>query len=597
MNEQYALSEVTQRLADVAMGRRPADAVILDVKLINVITAEIQEGVDIAVACGRIALVGDAKHAIGEGTRVYHGRGRYAAPGFIDGHLHIESSMMMPGEYARAVVAHGTTSIFPDPHEIGNVFGADGVRMMIDNSRDVPLRCFYLAPSCVPAVAKFEDSGEAIGTDAVRELIGMPEVAGLGEVMNYPAVLSGDTEVHEKIRDTLRAGKIVTSHYPLPAGDGRGMSGYIAAGNRCCHETTCAEDALAKLRLGMYVQVREGSAWRDLREVIRAVTQHKIDTRYVCLVSDDVHPHTLLADGHMDYIIRCAIEEGVDPICAIQMATLNAAQCYRMDQDIGVIAPGRFADIVLLGDLERVVVEDVWINGEPVALDGCAQFVPPKPRLPERMLRGVRLARPLLPEDMRISAPGSAGNEVCVRVIQIVEARAQTHAREAWMAVCDGLVAADVEKNIAKVAVVERHHATGTLGLGFVEGFGLRRGAVASTIGHDAHNLQIVGMNDSDMAFAGNELAAAGGGLIAVLDGAVIARLSLPIGGLMSDEGVHEIARHIEELDAAWKLLGSEIVAPFMSMALLSLSVIPELRITNRGLIDVLAFKETALFV
>ncbi len=593
MNRRWALAEVTAQLAAVATGREKAELVIRNCKLVNVITAEVLEGTDIAVARGRIALVGDATRCIGPDTTILDAHGQYAAPGFIDGHIHIESSMMLPTEYARAVVPHGTTAIMPDPHEIGNVFGAKGVQMMIDSAKVAPLRALFVMPSCVPAVTGYEDSGETIDADEVRAFLEKDEVCGLGEMMNYPGVLAGDAAVHDKIASTLRANKIVTGHYPI-ADEGGGMSAYIASGGRCCHETTTAEDALQKLRLGMYVQVREGSAWHDLTEVIRCCTAHKIDTRYVCLASDDTHPHTLLEHGHMDHIVRRAIEEGVDPVTAIQMVTINAAQCFRMDQDIGSITPGRFADIVLFGELEKLDVDRVLINGELVAQGGEPLFEVPKGDVPAWARQGMRLRAPLTAEDFRIEA---AGDRVRCRVIEIIPERVGTIAREAEMAVKDGAVAADVSRDILKVCVVERHHGTGTIGRGLVQGFGIKRGAVASTVSHDAHNLQIVGADDGDMALAGNELAKAGGGMIAVLDGRVIAQLSLPIGGLMTDETVQEIGAKVAALDEAWKALECDKVSPFMTMALLPLAVLPELRITNRGLIDTVRFEQVHLFV
>jgi adenine deaminase len=424
----------------------------------------------------------------------------------------------------------------------------------------------------------------------------MDGIYGLGEMMNFPGVLYGDENVHRELYATLAKDKTVTGHYSMPE-TGPGLNAYVASGVRCCHESVRREDALAKMRLGCYAQIREGSAWRDLQEVMKAVTERRVDTRFATLVSDDTHPDTLISLGHMDHIVRRAIEEGVDPITAVQMATINVAQCYRLDRDLGSLSPGRLADILLISDLARVDVKKVFIGGRLAADERKLTAVIEKTAAPSFVLNTCHLKKPLAEEDFKIPAPRGASGTVRTRVIEIIEARVGTIARECDLALKGGFVPAAQEQDIAKLAVVERHKATGTIGKGFVKGFHLNGGAVASTVAHDAHNLMIVGISDSDMALAGNALVECGGGMAAVKDGEILALLPLPVAGLMSEESAPEVAARVVKLDEAWKALGCELESPFMTMALLPLAVLPELRLTNRGLIDTVAYKFTELFV
>jgi adenine deaminase len=596
LQKRYQLAEVTQQLVAVAMGRRPADLVISGGRLVNVNTGEIQEGVDVAIVAGRIALVGDARHTIGEQTRMIDASGKYIVPGFMDGHIHVESSMITVSEYAKAVVPRGTTAIMMDPHEITNVLGMDGLRLMIEEGRRVPLRVYVAMPSCVPAAPGFEDTGASIGPDEVQEAMGWPEVIGLGEMMNFPGVISGDQLMHQELQATLRANKIITGHFSLPE-TGRDLNAYIAAGVRADHESVRKIDALTKMRLGMYAQLREGSAWHDVKDTVRSITEERIDTRFATLVSDDTHPHTLLHDGHLDHIVRRAIQEGVNPITAIQMVTINVAECFGISRDLGSVSPGKWADILLLSDLTQVAVDKVIINGELAAAQGEMQVDVVQFAYPGVVRDSVHLTAPLLPVDFAIPVSNPATTAVLARVMQIMEAKVGTNAVQTVLPVEDGFVQLDPQLDIAKAAVVERHHKTGTIGLGLVSGFGLQSGAVASTVAHDSHNLLIVGTNDDDMALAGNKLAEVGGGMIAVRDGQVLALLPLPIAGLMSDQPLEQVADAVTRLDLAWKELGCQLASPFMTMSLLALAVLPELRLTNRGLVDTVNFEFVDLIV
>ncbi len=515
MNKRFSLQEVTKDLVAVAKGAKPAQMVIKGGKLINVNTGEIIPNVDIAITHGRIALVGDASHTIGPDTEVIDAQGYYISPGFMDGHIHVESSMMTVGEYARAVLPHGTTTIFMDPHEIANVLGMQGIKLMIEESRSLPLRTYVAMPSCVPAAPGFEDTGASIGPENIREAMKWDEVIGLGEMMNFPGVIYGDDFIHQELQATLEANKIVTGHFSIQE-TGADLNAYIAPGIRCCHESVRAEDALEKMRLGMYAQLREGSAWHDVKETIKSITENSIDTRYATLVSDDTHPNTLITLGHLDHVVRRAIEEGVNPITAIQMVTINVAQCFGVDKDLGTISPGRWADILLISDLTKVKVEKVIVNGELVAETGNMLVEIPKVQYPSAAKNTVNLSKELEAKDFIIDAPNPKMNQARVRVIEVVEAKVGTYAKEADLPVEKGVVLNDTSQDIIKAAVVERHRGTGTMGKGFVKGFSIKEGAVASTVAHDSHNLLILGTNDEDMALAGNTLAKVGGGMVAV---------------------------------------------------------------------------------
>nr|WP_242831498.1 adenine deaminase [Clostridium cadaveris] len=590
------LREVTKKLVAVAQGRKSADLVIINGKLINVNTAEIQENIDVAISEGRIALVGDAHHCIGEDTKIIDASGQFLCPGFIDGHIHVESSMMSVREYAKTVIPHGTTSIYMDPHEIGNVLGMDGIKLMIEDGRDVPLRVNTVMPSCVPACPGFEDTGAILSAKDVEDAMLLDDISGLGEMMNFPGVLSGDDEVHRKIQSTLENNKTVTGHYSMPE-TAEGLNAYIASGVSCCHESVRKEDALAKIRLGMYAQLREGSAWHDVKETIRCVTEHNIDTRFVTLVSDDRHANTLIEYGHMDHIVKRAIEEGVNPINAIQMATINVAECFNVSRDLGSISPGKLADIVILDDLARVKVDKVLINGELLSDNGNLIIDIPNKSYPDFAKSTMNLPKDLTPDDFEIDSPDASMSIIATRVMEVIEAKVGIIAKKLLLPIKEGKVCCDLSQDIVKAVVVERHSGSGTMGKGFVRGFHLKSGAVASTVSHDAHNLLIVGTNDSDMALAGNTLAEVGGGMVVVKDGKILALLPLPIAGLMSEECAEKVAELVEKLDEAWKELGCDLVSPFMTMALIALAVLPELRLTNRGLVDTVNFKIVDLFV
>lgn len=588
------LYEVTRTLAKVAMGAEKADLVIRNARLVNVCTCEIQEGMDVAIVEGRIALVGDAGHCIGERTKVIDATGQYIAPGFMDAHIHVESAMVSVGEYARAVVPHGTTGIFMDPHEICNVCGPDGVKAMIEDARRAPLKAMSNVPSCVPAVAGFEDTGSHIGPEEVREMMTWDGIMGLGEMMSFPNVLSAEPNIHGELAETLRADQVITGHYSVPD-TGAGLNAYIASGIRCCHESTRAEDVLEKMRHGMYALMRYGSAWHDMPVIIRAILDNHIDDRFACLISDDTHPDTLIGEGHLDHIVRCAIREGLDPIKAIQYVTINPATCFRMDHEMGSITPGKCADIVFFSDLTDIRITRTIIDGDVVAENGRMTVEIGHSNFPAAVYDTMHIGHPITADSFRIAAP--AGRErVRTRVIEIIPNRVGNYERIVELRAREGFLEADPEQDVMKMVVFERHHETGTKGCGFLKGFGFKKGAMAQTVAHDAHNLLVAGTNDEDMALAANTLIECGGGLCAVADGRVLALVPLPIAGLMNDLPVEQMADLVSRLSEAWKEMGCVINAPYMTMALIPLACLPELRLTNRGLVDCRTFQFVDLF-
>jgi len=588
------LEEVTKLLVSTAMGMEKADLVVRGGNLVNVNSGELLENVDVAVKKDRIALIGRADHTIGNKTVVIDATDKYLAPGFLDGHIHIESSMVTATQFAKAVIPHGTTGVFIDSHEIANVFGLKGVKLMLDEARDLPLKVFACIPSCVPAAPNLETSGAEINPADVEEAIKWEEVVGLGEVMNYPGVLHGDEKMHEEIRISLHANKVVEGH-----SNGlldTELAAYAAAGITSCHESTSKIDGVQRLRLGLYTMMREGSAWRDVAEVIKCLTEQKMDTRHAVLVTDDRHPETLMTQGHVDDVVRRAIEEGVDPVTAVQMATLNTAEHFRVSRDIGSVAPSKCADILILNSLSKVSIDTVIADGVVVAKQGRMLVDLAPPKYPDFVKRSIHLKRQLTAENFVVNAPIREG-KVKVHVIGVVEAKVFTRHLQEELPVEKGRVRLSVGKDIAKVAVVERHKLTGNIGLGFVSGFGFKEGAVASSVAHDSHNLLVVGMNDYDMAIAVNKLAEVGGGMNAVKNGETKGMVELPIAGLMSDEPVEKVSEQVEKLYKAWVALGCTMASPFMTMSLLALPVLPELRITDKGLVDTQKFRLLDLFV
>ena len=590
-------SEAAPHLVDVAMGRRPADAVIRNGRWVNVYSGEIIANTDIAIAAGRIAYVGpDASHAIGAETEVIDAAGRYLVPGFCDGHMHVESGMLTVTEFARAVIPHGTTSMFVDPHEIANVLGLAGVRLMHDEAVGLPVNIQVQVPSCVPAAPGLETAGAEISVDDIREALTWPQVCGLGEMMNFPGVAFGDRKMLGEIGATQDAGKTVGGHYASPD-LGPMFHAYVAGGPADDHEGTRKIDAIERVRRGMRAMLRYGSAWHDVAAQIKAVTEDGLDPRNFILCTDDCHSATLLEEGHMNRVVRHAISEGLKPVTAIQMATLNTAQHFGMERDIGSISPGRRADIIISSDLVALPIDVVLAAGKVVARDGRLAIDIPPASYPAFAKNTVKLGHALSASDFDVAAPAGT-DTVRARVIGIIENQAPTRALEADLKVRNGIVAMDAAADICQVALVERHRATGGVVNGFVSGFGYDRAcAIASTFAHDSHQMIVVGTSKDDMAKAANHLAEIGGGVTVFRDGREIATVELPIAGLMSDKRAELIAKEAEAMVAAVKACGCKLNNAFMQQSLLGLVVIPELRISDLGLIDVTRFEKVEVLI
>ncbi|MEZ5812201.1 MAG: adenine deaminase [Rhizobiaceae bacterium] len=590
-------NEVAPRLVDVAMGRTPADTVIRNGKWVNVYSGEIVTGTDIAISAGRFAYAGpDAGHTIGDETRVIEADGRYMLPGLCDGHMHVESGMVTVTEFARAVIPHGTTSMFIDPHEIANVLGVPGVRLMHDEAAGLPINVLVQMPSCVPSAPGLELAGAELSVEDIAEAMNWPNIIGLGEMMNFPGVAANDAKMMGEIAATQAAGKTVGGHYASPD-LGPPFHAYAAGGPADDHEGTRADDAIARVRQGMRAMLRLGSAWYDVAEQVKAVTEQGIDPRNFILCTDDSHSGTLVNDGHMNRVLRHAIAQGLKPVTAIQMATLNTAQHFGLEREIGSIAPGRRADLVITSDLVTLPVELVIAGGEVVAENGELAIELPVFDYPQSARGTVHLGKTLEAADFDIAAKEGA-NSVRARVIGVIENQAPTRALEADLPVEDGLVGMDRANDVCQIALVERHRATGMVVNGFVSGFGYEKDcAVASTVAHDSHHMIVVGTNKEDMALAANRLGEVGGGIVVVSEGRELALVELPIAGLMSDERSDIVAAKAERMVEAMAECGCTLNNAYMQHSLLALVVIPALRISDQGIVDVTKFEKVDLFV
>lgn len=590
-------SESVPQLIDVAMGRAAADTVIRKGKWVNVYSGEIINDIDIAIAAGRIAFVGaDASHTIGSKTSVIAADGRYMIPGLCDGHMHVESGMVTVTEFARAVIPHGTTSMFIDPHEIANVLGLAGVRLMHDEATRLPINVQVEVPSCVPSAPGLENSAAILTVEDVAEALTWPQICGLGEMMNFPGVAQADSKILGEIMATRAVGKTVGGHYASPD-LGLPFHGYVAGGPADDHEGTRKEDAVARVRQGLRAMLRLGSAWYDVAPQIKAITEDGIDSRNFILCTDDSHSGTLVHEGHMNLVIRHAIAQGLKPITAIQMATVNTAQHFGMEREFGSIAPGRRADIVLTPDLVTLPIDLVMVTGRVLAEGGVLTVDIPETRYPDFAKSTMRLGKVLEPRDFDISAPKDA-TSVRARVIGVIENQAPTKALEALLIVSEGLVQIDLARDVCQIALVERHRGTGSVVNGFVSGFGYDKPcAVASTVAHDSHHMIVIGTMKSDMALAANHLGAIGGGITVFSQGKELATVELPIAGLMSEERSEVVAKKAAKMIAAMAACGCTLNNAYMQHSLLALVVIPELRISDIGLVDVTKFEKTELFI
>lgn len=584
------IAAMTRGLVDVAMGRQPADLVIRSGRWISVQSGEIIPGTDIAILGERIAYVGpDAGHTIGETTQVIDAEGRYISPGLLDAHMHVESGMLTISEFVRAVIPHGTTGMFIDPHEIANVFGLRGVRLMVDEAAIQPIHVWVQMPSCVPSAPGLETPGSSIGPEEVAQAMTWEGVIGLGEMMNFPGVYFGDEKMHAEMAATRAAGKVIGGHYAAPD-LGLPFHGYVAGGPEDDHEGTRMEDAIARVRQGMKAMLRFGSAWHDVAAQIRAVTEMGLDPRHFILCTDDSHSATLIGEGHVNRAIRQAIAQGLAPLRAIQMATINTAEHFGVSRQVGMIAPGRYADLIILNDLAQFTIDTVIAKGKIASRGGRPLISIPDFVYPEWATHSVHLKQPLTAADFRLSVP--ANGRVTANVIGVIENQAPTRHLKLEVNSQNSEVHPNIEQDLAKIALVERHAGSGRIQVGLVHGFGFDVPcAIASTVAHDSHHMIIVGTDEGNMAIAANELAHLGGGQIVIRQGEVIGQVALPIAGLMSTERAEVVARKAATVLYGFRACGCQLNNPNMQLSLLGLVVIPELRISDLGLVDVNQFK------
>lgn len=587
--ERVPLADCVPDLVATARGDLPATLVIRGGTLVNVISGEILPGMSVAIQGARIAYVGkDVSHAIGEHTRIIEAEGRYIAPGLLDGHCHIESTQMKVSEFARAVLPSGTTGGFFDPHEISNVLGLKGLRMMLDEARTTPLAAYLQVASCVPSTHPgLETTGAYIGPEEVAEALSWgPDMIGLGEVMNFPGVVYGDDTMLGEIQATLRAGKVADGHFTWAADDWR-LPAYAASGVSGDHECVTKEDVVERLRLGMYAKMRQGSAWHDVAETIKACTELGLDTRRMLLVTDDRSSESLLKEGHMDFVVRLAISQGVKPVTAFQMATINTAERFGVARDIGAVIPGNMADIILLdGRLADVRVGMTIAAGQIVAEHGKMTAAWEPFIYPDEALNTVKLNPDLQPGDMALAAPIAEGT-IAAKVIQVTENHVDTKEKLAHVEVKQGLVQVPTDGDVCKIAVLERHKQTGNRAVALVGGIGFKKpAAIAMTVAHDSHNLLIIGNDDALMAEAGNRVIGMQGG-VAVVTASGSTEFPLRIAGMMSTEPFEQVAAQSEAVSEALQSAGCTLNNAFMTLSLLALVVIPELRLSDKGLVRI----------
>ncbi len=567
------MRKVQQKLS-VARGERPAELLFKNARVVNVFSGEIHQ-TNVAVEDGRIVGFGDYR-----ARTIINLRGAYLAPSLIDGHFHVESSMLTAPEFARAVVPHGTGAVVIDPHEYANVLGLDGIRYVLESSKNLPVDFFIMLPSCVPAT-HLETAGACLTADDLRLMIGDERIAGVAELMNFPGVFLGTKSELAKI--AAGKGKCIDGH--APGLRGKNLNAYALAGVRSDHESVEVEEAREKLRLGMHILLREGSTERNLKHLLPLLNAH--NSQNCSFATDDKLAGDLVNEGHLDHAVRVAIKGGIPAITALQIATINPARHYRL-QNLGAIAPRYWADFVVFDDLKNFRVRQTYKKGVLVAADGkYLARSPARVALP-RSTMNLRYT----PADLVVKAAKGK-----IRVIEIVPNQIVTRERIESPRIEGSQVVADPKRDILKLVVIERHHATGNVGVGFVRGFKLKRGAIGSTVAHDAHNVVVTGTNDADILRVVHELEKLQGGQVAVVDGKVTAALGLPVAGLVSDRPLAEVMRRIDELNAAAHALGCDLEAPFMTLSFLSLSPIPELKLTDQGLIDATKLRKTTLFV
>ncbi len=591
MPKRKPLYAVTRDLVAVAAGRKPADLLIRNGRWVNVHSGEILDETCIAILGSRIAYCGpDRPDLVGPETQVLDAEGNYLVPGLLDAHVHVESSMLVVREFAASALRHGTTGAFIDPHEIANVLGLDGVRLMLDESKHTLMQLFIQIPSCVPAAPGLETTGASIGPSDVAEAIVWDGVIGLGEVMNYPGVAAGDDALHAEIAEALKHRRTVGGHYASPD-LGVPFHAYVAGGPSDCHEGTRAEDVIARVRQGMAAILRQGSAEHNVATQVRALLDAGLDTRRVLLCTDDRHPDTLLRKGHIDDVVRLAMAEGIEPLAAIRMATLNVAEHFGVEKDVGSIGPGRFADVLVVSDLNTLSIDHVIAAGETVVELGVSKAERQPFAYPAMARNSVCIPRTLTADEFCIPGPSNHSEARC-RVIEIVETQVLTRMTWQTLPVRDGRIERPNDSDINYLAVIERHTGSARMGKGLVRGYGITQPyGLASTVAHDSHNLLVMGTERTSMAEAANRVVRMAGGLCLVSGSGETVEIPLPIAGLMSEASIEDLVVEMDALQTGLRALGCRVDDALMSFLFLALPVIPELRLTDLGLVDVRTFE------
>ena len=573
--------DILKRKIDVASGKKRCEIVFRNAKIVDVLSHEITHG-SIGVDNGKVVGIGPY-----DGDVEIDVQGEYLLPGLIDSHVHIESSLAPPDSFARAVIPHGTTTVIADPHEIANVKGADGIKYMIRAAEKVPMNIFFMIPSCVPATS-FEHSGAVLDADAIDSLMDDENVLGLGELMDYPSVISANSDIMDKILTASSRNKLIDGHGPMI--EGKALNAYAAAGVGTDHESSTVDEMRERLRAGMYILMREGSAAHDLKALLRGVTEG--NSRRCMFCTDDRQPEDILKSGHIDNHLRISVNMGIDPITAVQMATINAAQCYRLNK-IGAVATGYEANFVIVDNLKDFNVGDVYYKGHLVARDGEPVFESVKEDI--QPVSGKLNVKPFVIDKFKLKLKSDIARVIRLKAHSLLTEKVQ---RKIYRDK-SGYFDQHSELDILKLAVIERHNATGNIGLGLVENFKLKNGAIATTIAHDSHNIIVIGDNDADMYACVNELIKIGGGITMCSNGEILGTLPLPIAGLMSDKPLQSINKRLKEMNnIAYDVLKvNKTLDPFMTLAFLALPVIPELKLTDVGLFDVTEFQFTDISV
>ena len=581
-------------LVSVALGKKDADLVLKNGQLIDVFSGEIRRA-DIAIKGERIAFVGKADHTIGETTKVIDTTRFFLSPGLMDAHVHIEASMVTPTEFARAVLPRGNTAVNWETLWTANVLGVEGIELLLEECNQTPLKFFATAAEGVPCASPdLITSAQEFSLNDLGEMLAWEQIVGLGEVVLFNEVLQNDPKIHQQIQLALKRGKTVDGS--SPEFKGKNLNAYVAAGIQSDHEAIALDEAIERIRLGMRLVIREGSSMRNLTELIKVITEKKLNSRRCCFCVDDKDIREIAQEGLIDDLVRKAIEAGVDPVVAIQMASLNPAEYFGVDRDLGGIAPGRIADLLLIDDLENFSVQTVIVNGKIIARSGKLITEIPPTTYPNWMVNTVKLKRAIMPNDFVLKTDKEA--ETPVRVLKVFREQIISVEETETLTVKDGEILPDVTKDILKIAVVERHGKTApNIAQGFVRGFGLKKGAIASSISPDIHHIVVVGINNTDMARAVNRLVELQGGIAICSNGEILAELCLPVGGLMSQEPYEQAIANLEILSNVAQEIGCDLPSPFMTLAFAACPTLTEFKLSDKGLIDICAGKLVGLEV